>query len=67
MSCALLHTLTSFSELLHGWDNRIEWDYNHFKTIQKRDVGRWFGANNPPDDHACMPGLPDDVSIYSFT
>jgi len=48
-----------------AWDNRIEWDYNHFKTIQKRDVGRWFGANNPwvshpPDGHACMPGPPDD-------
>jgi len=48
-----------------AWDNRIEWDYNHFETIQKRDVGRWFGANNPwvshpPDGHACMPGPPDD-------
>lgn len=48
-----------------AWNNRITWDYEHFRTIQERDVGRWFSANNPwitnpPDGHACMPGPPDD-------
>ena len=48
-----------------AWNNRIEWDYKHFRTIQERDIGQWFGSNNPwiehpPDDHACMPGPPDD-------
>ena len=42
--------------------------YSHklLQDIQRRDVGRWFGADNPyiwtpPDGHACMPGPPDDV------
>ena len=37
-----------------------------YKSIQLRDIGRYFGADNPwiidpPDDeHPCMPGMPDD-------
>jgi len=37
-----------------------------YKDIQKRDIGQYFGADNPwiydaPDSmHACMPGIPDD-------
>ena len=49
------------------WKQRITWPKNIqlFKTIQQRDSRQWFGANNPwiidpPDKHACMPGLPDD-------
>ena len=35
--------------------------------LQKRDIGRWFGADNPwiwevPDDHACIPGPDDDMA-----
>ncbi len=35
------------------------------RDLQLRDLGRYFGANNPwiskpPDFHACMPGPPDD-------
>ena len=35
------------------------------ERIQRRDIGRWFGADNPwitnpPDMHPCMPGVPDD-------
>ena len=37
----------------------------NLRTIQKRDTGQCFGANNPwiyhvPDGHPCMPGIPDD-------
>lgn len=37
-----------------------------YKRIQLRDIGRYFGADNPwiinpPDEeHPCMPGMPDD-------
>lgn len=37
-----------------------------YMKIQKRDIGRYFGADNPwitnpPDvEHPCMPGMPDD-------
>ena len=38
------------------------------KALQLRDIGRFFGANNPwishpPDSHACMPGIPDDEAF----
>jgi hypothetical protein len=37
------------------------------QSLQMRDCGRWFGADNPfitrpPDGHPCMPGVPDDES-----
>ena len=37
-----------------------------YKRIQQRDIGQYFGADNPwindpPDaEHPCMPGMPDD-------
>ena len=37
-----------------------------YRNRQLRDLGRWFGADNPwitwpPDiNHGCMPGMPDD-------
>jgi hypothetical protein len=36
-----------------------------WKEIQTRDIGKWLGADNvgmvkKPDDHPCMPGVPDD-------
>lgn len=43
------------------------------KQFQRRDAGRWFGANNPwitnpPDMHPCIPGIPDDeVSLFLFS
>jgi hypothetical protein len=48
-----------------AWQRRLVWPYQSFKKIQLRDIGRWFGADNPwikvkPDGHACMPGPPDD-------
>jgi hypothetical protein len=42
------------------------------RELQLRDVGQYFGANNPwiknpPDYHPCMPGVPDDeVDILLF-
>jgi hypothetical protein len=42
------------------------------KSIQQRDLGRYFGENNPwvydpPGFHACLPGLPDDeVNLLLF-
>ena len=42
------------------------------RGLQLRDLGRYFGANNPwiknpPDFHPCMPGVPDDeVNILLF-
>lgn len=35
------------------------------QSLQLRDIGKWFGADNPlivhpPDDHPCMPGVPED-------
>ena len=38
----------------------------YFKSIQMRDSGGWWsgadnvGMDHPPDDHPCMPGVPDD-------
>ena len=48
-----------------AWQRRLLWPYGYFEEIQLRDIGRWFGADNPwitnkPDGHACMPGPPDD-------
>jgi hypothetical protein len=48
-----------------AWQRRLVWPYALFRETQMRDIGRWFGANNPwiteaPDTHACMPGPPDD-------
>lgn len=47
------------------FDESIVWDLDEFKRIQVRDTKRWFGATNPwvtmpPDNHPCMPGVPDD-------
>ena len=48
------------------WENRLKWDFYAFPKMQMRDIGRWFGADNPwiteaPDHmHGCMPGPPDD-------
>jgi hypothetical protein len=64
-------TVEKHSELLDifsasgAWQRRLVWPYKSFKKIQQRDIGRWFGADNPwithvPDGHACMPGPPDD-------
>eukprot|EP00539_Tryblionella_compressa_P000484 CAMPEP_0178747746 /NCGR_PEP_ID=MMETSP0744-20121128/8495_1 /TAXON_ID=913974 /ORGANISM="Nitzschia punctata, Strain CCMP561" /LENGTH=425 /DNA_ID=CAMNT_0020401021 /DNA_START=468 /DNA_END=1742 /DNA_ORIENTATION=- len=44
--------------------NAREW-LGQLKTIQLRDLGVYFGADNPwithpPDYHPCMPGIPDD-------
>jgi len=43
------------------------WPIGHcgFQKLQERDTGQWCGADNPwisrpPDDHACMSGMPDD-------
>jgi hypothetical protein len=38
---------------------------DQLKKLQSRDLGRYYGADNPwihhpPDGHACLPGLPDD-------
>jgi hypothetical protein len=41
-------------------------------AFQRRDLGTYFGANNPwithpPDGHPCMPGIPDDeVNVLLF-
>ena len=50
-----------------AYQRRIMWGtpYARLETFQNRDIGRWFGADNPwtfnpPDGHACMPGPPDD-------
>jgi hypothetical protein len=48
-----------------AWQRRLVWPYWSFEEMQLRDIGRWFGADNPwitskPDGHACMPGPPDD-------
>jgi hypothetical protein len=54
------------------WQARSIWPYSSFKRIQKRAIGRWFGADNPwitrvPDSHACLPGPPDDeVNLLLF-
>lgn len=54
------------------WQRRSIWPYSSFQNIQTRDIGRWFGADNPwithvPDGHACMPGPPDDeVNLLLF-
>ena len=54
------------------WEQRIIWPYETFRKIQERDIGSWFGADNPwithpPDGHACMPGPPDDeVNLLLF-
>lgn len=47
------------------WQSKIIWPYKILRKMQERDTSKWFGANNPaihhpPDDHACMPGVPDD-------
>jgi len=47
------------------WQTRSVWPYLTFKQLQERDIGRWFGADNPwvyfiPEGHACLPGVPDD-------
>jgi hypothetical protein len=47
------------------FDESIVWDLDEFKRIQVRDTKKWFGATNPwvkkpPDNHPCMPGVPDD-------
>jgi hypothetical protein len=42
------------------------------KALQRRDIGAYFGANNPwithpPDTQPCMPGIPDDeVNVLLF-
>lgn len=42
------------------------------RDLQLRDIGQFFGANNPwiknpPDFHPCMPGIPDDeVNLLLF-
>jgi hypothetical protein len=51
------------------WDRKIEVPYSTFQFLQKRDTGKWFGADNPgmgnpPDGHACMPGVPDDETNW---
>mmetsp|Transcript_1971 Transcript_1971/g.2316 ORF Transcript_1971/g.2316 Transcript_1971/m.2316 type:complete len:459 (-) Transcript_1971:84-1460(-) len=54
------------------WQTRSIWPYKKFRFIQSRDIGRWFGADNPwiydvPDTHACLPGPPDDeVNLILF-
>jgi len=47
------------------WQARSVWPYGTFRKIQERDIGRWFGADNPwitdpPNGHACLPGPPND-------
>ena len=55
-----------------AWQRRSIWPFCSFEHIQKRDIGRWFGADNPwitnvPDNHACMPGPPDDeINLIMF-
>jgi len=49
------------------WQARSFWPFKQFERLQKRDIGRWFGADNPwiyvvPDDHSCMPGPVDDMA-----
>lgn len=54
------------------WQRRSIWPYFSFRYIQERDIGRWFGADNPwifdvPDNHACLPGPPDDeINLFLF-
>lgn len=41
-----------------------EWN-GIFRKLQEENLGRHFGADNPwitnpPDNHPCMPGIPDD-------
>jgi len=46
---------------------------HRLSRFQRRDAGRWFGAENPfitnpPDVHPCLPGLPDDeVALFLFS
>jgi len=60
-------------ELKHRFSVTGAWDrqmlmgmvYLRIQQFQKRDIGQWFGADNPgmnspPDIHGCMPGPPDD-------
>jgi len=50
----------------HVQDNMFTFpEISNFRLRQKKNIGRWFGADNPwldevPDTHACMPGVPDD-------
>jgi len=50
-----------------AWSHKILMGivYLRIQQFQKRDIGQWFGADNPgmnspPDIHGCMPGPPDD-------
>jgi hypothetical protein len=55
-----------------GWVENLSPLLKHLKTIQRRDSGMYFGADNPwitnpPDNHPCMPGIPDDeVNLLLF-
>jgi len=54
------------------WQSYMSWNIKEFISIQKKNIGRWFGADNPwithvPDDHACMPGpVDDEVNLVLF-
>ena len=54
------------------WKTKLLWPYDAFQNVQLRGANRWFGADNPwitdpPDRHACMPGVPDDeVNFLMF-
>ena len=67
------HTdLTRIFKSTGAWQGLSIWPYSSFKDIQKRDIGKWFGADNPwitnvPDTHACMPGPSDDeINLLLF-
>jgi len=48
-----------------AWQKKIILNLDDFQEMQTKDIGKWFGADNPwidnpPDIHPCMPGIPDD-------
>jgi hypothetical protein len=54
------------------WTENLSSLLGKLKIIQKKDSGVYFGADNPwithpPDNHPCMPGIPDDeVNLLLF-
>ena len=48
------------------WFRKSEFRLGGLKRLQNKELGKWFGADNPwiyqaPDMHSCMPGPVDDL------
>jgi hypothetical protein len=62
--------------ILHNFKTGSLWSFDNLlaslKRVQKHSIGFVFGANNPwitapPDNHPCLPGIPDDeVNILLY-